>query len=772
MFYANARFAFDAVLILLLVIVSLGVAYSYGHRARIKKSLDEIAASFPPTKAPDRYPFWRLFFISFAALYVEIMMIRWIGTEVRVFAYFQNLALIACFLGFGVGCFRSKVRKPLLLSLWAMAILIALVHFPLTVWQNFLTGLSTMLSLSPDAALWGVPFPAAVVGHETLILFSVSSIVILTILLLLLIVTMIPMGQYVGHYLDTSSHTITAYTVNLIGSVAGIWVFAGLSFYCLPPEFWFGVAFSLLLALSPRSLAVARLGIALLLISLFFLHLRGAGDAEVHWSPYQKIAVEDKKNQQYDISVNNTGYMTIGNTTTEFLSKDPALAGQYHDYSSYDAPFRFAKRTDHVLIVGAGAGNDAAAALRHGAGEVDAVEIDPIIYSLGKRLHPDHPYDSPRVRVILNDARAYLRRTQQQYDVVIFGLLDSHTQFSDFSNMRIDNYVYTEESFREAKRLLAPGGIMVVKFEVRAPWTWMGQRFYGMLSQLFDRPPIVFYAPRIYALSSATVFITSNDADLWTRASQARLAALVEKNPLPFALNPSRMPAPATDDWPYVYYRDHTIPRTYLTVMFILMAMTLLLVRGSFEPRQASAWRFFFLGGGFLLLETQLVSRLALYFGTTWQVNCVAITAILIVLMMSNLYVAHFHPSRLAPYFAVLLTSLVANYFYPWESLPYEAHSVGILLSAAYAVPVFCAGIIFTELFRRSERKSNAFGANIVGSVAGGLAQNLSFIFGIRMLLLLAAILYAVAGACGFLGKRQAPALESSVASTVARLFL
>ncbi len=107
--------------------------------------------------------------------------------------------------------------------------------------------------------------------------------------------------------------------------------------------------------------------------------------------------------------------------------------------------------------MGAGAGNDAAAALRNGAGEVDAVEIDPVVYSLGESLHPAQPYASPHVHKILNDARAFLRSTHKEYDLILFGLLDSHTQFSDFSNMRIDNYVYTEGSFQEARELAEAG---------------------------------------------------------------------------------------------------------------------------------------------------------------------------------------------------------------------------------------------------------------------------------------------------------------------------
>jgi hypothetical protein len=59
------------------------------------------------------------------------------------------------------------------------------------------------------------------------------------------------------------------------------------------------------------------------------------------------------------------------------------------------------------------------------------------------------------------------------------------------------------------------------------------------------------------------------------------------------------------------------------------------------------------------------------------------------------------------------------------------------------------AGIIFTESFRRCEDKSGSFGSNIVGAVAGGLAQNVSFLIGLKALLLLAVMFYLLAALCG-----------------------
>ena len=145
-----------------------------------------------------------------------------------------------------------------------------------------------------------------------------------------------------------------------------------------------------------------------------------------------------------------------------------------------------------------------------------------------------------------------------------------------------------------------------------------------------------------------------------------------------------------------------------------------------------------------------MVSRLALYFGTTWLVNCLALTAILVVLVLANLYVSRRRPADLRLYYALLVAALIADYLVPWHLIPWSARTSGIVLSCSYALPLFFAGIIFTRTFEKSECKSAAFGANIVGAVAGGLAQNLSFVTGMNALLLVAAGFYLTAALCAF----------------------
>lgn len=714
------------------------------------------AGDEPPLSSRSRLV--RLFLFSCATLYVEILLIRWIGTEVRIFAYFQNLALIACFLGFGLGCFWADRRRNVFVSVAAMlAIAVALV-LPVKGWHRFLEAVSSRLALSPDAAIWGSgPPPPPTIAW----LLTIASVLVVGVFLLLLVAAMVPLGQWVGHDLDRAEDLVRAYSVNLLGSVIGLWLMAALAFHRLPPALWLVTAFLLLLLARRPSRAGAATAAFVLVGSIGLWRLGGPDPASLStrplgtdqsrtfWSPYQKLRVLSYGGGEYLVLVNNTGYMTVAHVAPD--PEKPGLAASVGD-SSYHAPFRFVGARDDVLVVGAGAGNDVAAALSNGAKRVDAVEIDPVILEIGRQLNPDRPYRDPRVRTVVDDARAFMRTTDRRYDVVVFGLLDSHTQFSDLSNMRIDNYVYTEEAFRQARSLLKPDGVLVLKFEVREPWLWMGQRFGSMLTSVFGSPPVAFYAPPTGRLLPATVFLSSDGSALAARARTAELGGL---RPPPFPPATAGAPPPATDDWPYVYNRDRSIPRAYLTVSALLLGLTLLLVRGSFRPREAGTWPFFFLGAGFLLLETQLVSRLALYFGTTWVVNSVAMTVILAVLVLANAFVKRFRPTRLAGWAIPLVLALLANYAFPWESLPFPARVTGGLLSLAYAVPVFFAGVLFTESFRRADRKANALGANIVGAVVGGLVQNVSFLAGMKVLLVLAAIFYVAAAA---LNRRAAPA--------------
>lgn len=678
----------------------------------------------------------RLFLVSSAALYLEIMLIRWLGTEVKIFAFFQNLALIVCYLGFGIGCLTSHKRGSLLQSLIATTSLVVMVCLPYPQWQKLLYVLSSMLSWTPDAALWGTLHP---LQNSVYIELFIVSLAIVSLFLLLIAIAMIPLGRWVGYSIESAQNTVSFYSINLAGSLAGIWLFALLAAYWLPPAYWFSVAFLLIVISQPMNWRSILISSALLAVVLVSLHIHTGG--EVYWSPYQKLTVTPQEDQQYLIDVNNEGYMTIANASPNVIAAHPDLARSYED-SSYDSPFRFMARPDRVLVVGSGAGNDIAAALRHGASHVDAVEIDPAIASIGKRLHPEHPYSSPKVHFIENDARNFMRKSKDRYNLILFGLLDSHTEFSGYSNVRVDNFVYTKESFQEARNLLTPGGTLVIKFEVRRPWTWMGQRFYSILSDVFEHPPVTYFVPEVGWLTGATVFIESNSALPPAIEPNAKDAAFLLSHKPDFPLTTVNAPVATTDDWPYIYHLSHSIPRTYFSVSIIIVLLALYMVSPFLKSRQSGSFVFFLLGGGFLLMETQMVSRLALYFGTTWMVNCVALSGILVVLILANFYVRFIQPRRLMIYDLALCVALLATYITPWDRIPGSGALIGMLICVAYCISLFLAGVIFTESLRRTQGNSKILGMNMLGAVAGGLLQNVSFLAGMKSLLLLAAGIY------------------------------
>ena len=92
-----------------------------------------------------------------------------------------------------------------------------------------------------------------------------------------------------------------------------------------------------------------------------------------------------------------------------------------------------------------------------------------------------------------------------------------------------------------------------------------------------------------------------------------------------------------TDDWPYLYQQGRWPPGIFVSIELLVLRLGTGLYLQIPETRQRVPSLFFFsMGAGFLLLETQIVSCLALYFGPTWQVNGIVIGAILVALLVAN----------------------------------------------------------------------------------------------------------------------------------------
>ena len=681
-----------------------------------------------------RYPYATLFIVSFVALFVEVMFIRYCGSQVRIFAFYRNIPLIGCFLGFGMGCCLGggRPRHALQFLLWLVPLAVFLAAGTAVV-DGFL---GKIAAVGSSEQILGTVFKpvtsrsAELVVQLMVALFCVATLVSIALLFAFL-------GRLLGEAFEGLPR-LPAYTVNILGSLAGIIGFVVLSYLQTPPWVWFLVGLApLVWWLSRRAQWLAAT--ALMAVSAVAV---APTVGETVWSPYQKLvghAIQlpstlprgGAGSDAYLVEISDVFYQVACDLRPETLAR----LGR-NPYPHYDEAYRRIRRPDRVLIVGSGTGNDVAAALRAGARHVDAVDIDPAIVEMGRRRHPERPYDDPRVRVIVNDARDAFRRLEpQSYDAVVFGLLDSHTQLAS-SSVRLDNYVFTIESLTAAKRLLKRGGHIIVTAATFREW--FRDRFELMLKEICDGPVAVY-----------------NHGSWYTYLG--RVEAPAEERPAPAAVAGTVLP---TDDWPFLYLPDKSVPQAYILVVIALaVASVAVLYYGGLDLGRFSSYHghLFFLGAAFLLLEVHAVNRLALLFGTTWLVSAVAIAIVLLLIVCANFTVSLV---RQIPYplaYGLLSLALLVSYWLQPSVVLGRGTTLGLVYGLILLSPVYFAGLVFARSFRMAAVAGPAIGANMMGSVLGGWVEYSTMATGIRSLVLLALVFYVGSLVC-LLVRRKAGA--------------
>lgn len=690
-------------------------------------------------------PGWTLFWMSAVSLFLEVLLIRWISVEVRAFTFFKNLALLAAFFGLGAGCMRNEHRINMTQTVAGILVLILLIRIPVA-W--FFMG----LLWSPERfVVWGLNVP-------TSLRYALGFPMLLAIVTLIAWI-FIPLGSIIGASFRRLPN-LRAYSINLSGSLLGTLSYTIVSFLETPPWAWFLFTLLALLPLFKRggALVAATLSLAALAILL-----RPDPEYErILWSPYQKIALTKggpgpADEPAYTITVNNA-FMYLNDLSPRVLKKLPDGYESVR-FNHYDLPYEFHPEAKTALILGAGGGNDAAAALRHSIDRVDAVEIDPAIYRLGREFHPEKPYLSPKCNVIIDDARAYLKRCTTRYDIVTFGLLDSHTLSSAMTNLRLDHFVYTLEAFRDAKKVLAEDGVMVVTVVFQSDNSIA--RFHGLLSEAFGRPPLVLREGRYPGVTGVVFVAGSHERLQQALGKNVALAEYVEAN----RVREIGAAPITTDDWPYLYLERPRIPGLYLVVSALLVAAFGVLGRRT-VGKISIKWPFFFLGAAFLLLEFQLITRLNLLFGSTWLVNCGVISALLLMALLANIVAGRVPRWLIWPCYGLLLSSLAGNYLIPADAYLGLGHIFGGLLAAFVgSLPVLFAGVIFSRLFRDSEDPHSALGSNLFGATIGGLLETVSFLTGLKALTFLVMAFYALSWICA---RRSGTNIRREQSATIA----
>jgi SAM-dependent methyltransferase len=711
-----------------------------------------------------------LFVVSFLVLFLEVAAIRWFPANVLFLTFFTNTVLLACFLGMSIGCLAAD-RRVNYLTGTPYLLVVALGAAHLVEWaRRHLGGVEIGSLVSPQLVFFGADYQATDPSK-----FVVPIEIVAGGLFAFIALAMVGPGQVLGRALARVPNRLEAYTINIGGSLAGVLLFTACSFLGLGPVWWFGVVVGILSYLLMPDRPIRALALGALPAVILFLAAGDVGSVGRLWSPYYRV---DYDAPSRIITVNLIGHQQM------IPRASPAPAYALPHLTNRDTgrpPF------GQVLIIGAGSGNDVSRALEWGATRVDAVEIDPVIQRLGVRHHPDHPYADPRVIVHLDDGRNFLHSTVKQYDLIVYALVDSLVLHSSHSNIRLESYLFTTEAFADVRKRLRPGGLFVMYNYFRQGW--IVTRLDAMLQSTFGAEnPIVLSLPSRETIRPSdvlygefTMFIAGATEPLKQAFARnpsyqvpadrapdratpngfagAERAGYTQFRPTRI-VPPSEPLPPATDSWPFLYLRRPMIPALSLRGMGV-MALVAAVMLAPFLRQSAGAApatrspvallvQMACLGAGFMLIETRAVVQMALLFGGTWLVNAIVFCAVLVMILVGNLFVLAARPRSLTAFYVALLVSLAVGLAIPLDSFLGLSRGIQIAASCVLAfTPILFAGVVFAVSFGRAVDTSRAFGMNVAGAMVGGLAEYSSMLLGFQYVTVLALAFYSLSWISG-----------------------
>jgi spermidine synthase len=659
--------------------------------------------------------------ISFLSLFLELALIRLINSRVQVVAYFNNFLILSAFFGLGFGSLLTEKKYNLFQFFPTIFVIVILSTFALSKF-----GVKVDIS---EHVIW---------AQENLdAQNNIPAHFVIIFIFCLNFLFFVPLGFRLGQSLKKFDNRLIAYAFDLLGSILGVAIFGLMSYMQTSPLIWFSLS-SLVTFFLLKEHIIKNFGYLLfILVGILFSSIPFSDQ----WSPYYKVSWQSYRSLPEE-SKDFLGYVIYVDTVriqdalkfTEALENNSGLRN-WIPY--YRLPYHF-REPNKVLILGGGSGNDATIALKYGAKKVDVVEIDPVIIRLGYSLHPHKPYLDPRVNAVNDDARSFLRKSDEQYDLIIMDALDSHHQLAGLSTLRLESFMYTVESFKDVRKHMNQNSIFLVNLATGRPW--MDLRLYWSLTEAFGYEPKIFSSRNPYT----SVAFVYGPATVLNQNLYPELDKIITLSPEPYRKVKS-VTTLSTDNWPHLYLSDPKIPKIYIYVLATILALTVVaLVSVGSAPGLLKYTNLFFLGAGFMLLETRSITAIALFFGSTWIVNAIIIGSILVIIFIGNALILYNSRIPIKICYLGLFITLVLGYLVPSQFiLGFPFFERLILTTIWFGMPIFFASLIFSLSFRIVTNTASAFGTNLLGVVIGGIFEYSSMVFGLNFLYLIALFFYS-----------------------------
>jgi len=361
-----------------------------------------------------------------------------------------------------------------------------------------------------------------------------------------------------------------------------------------------------------------------------------------------------------------------------------------------------------ALVIGPGGGRDLLTALVFGASRVDGVEVNPIIANDVMLEHfrdfSGSIYQNPKVNVVVDDGRSFIRRSNTRYDIIQASLVDTWAATAAGAYTLTENTLYTKEAFEDYYDHLTDRGMLTI-----TRWVFDGLRLVSLAQAACEtrgcsaaEHMAVVQQDRVATFLLKKTPFTPHEVE-HLRATSANLGFTVLYAPgqtdtsndyAKLVLAPNRQAfydayhhdvAPTTDNRPFFFHTTKIKDQFHtafgrsmlfgngLSALMTLMAIsatfvTLFVVgplllsgselRGSHWPR----WLAYFgmLGAGFMLIEVALLQRFVLLLGHPVYSLTVTLFSVLLGTGIGSLVSRHIADARLRRTVTLVLLGIAA----------------------------------------------------------------------------------------------------------------
>lgn len=488
---------------------------------------------------------------------------------------------------------------------------------------------------------------------------------------------------------DDAAHAGILYSADLAGAAAGsLLAFASLPLLGAPGLYGVSALLSALAALAfagPRmrpligGVAAAAMTVALTLAGDVIAPPQSGpakrqvyGDDIAHlatrWDPHARVDVihyEGLPTGAMYRDMIDPGYTAV-RPDAHFMLLDQSAATQILEGSAdmsvlrasiLAAPYELVTRPT-VLIIGPGGGIDIQNALVHGASRVDAIEVNRAVAGLMRGPLADysgHVYSAPGVNVVEDEARSFIRRSPDRYDLLLMTVVDSYAALASGAYALSESYLYTAEAFDDYLRHVTDRGTLAVGRFYREPPTEMLNTAALGIDALRRRgvsdPPQHLMVLRY--LDFGMLLVRPEPFDAASTGAIRRFAAehsfTVAYDPLdrtgPFAAGLLGTPVPARDDRPFFFANDPgagvpvaylilfgaLIPAAVLSWGLLLLPLRKVMGRALVDAvGRRTTIQSLAVGFGFIAAEIVLLQRLTLYLGQPALALALGLAALLV----------------------------------------------------------------------------------------------------------------------------------------------